>query len=103
MGGLSVTALETPCHTRGHICYYVEGPQSRAVFTGVCVCVCACVCVCTIYVCVYYVYCVCLYVTMYSWQVTHYLSVGVASFLKALQSKCIMLYVKYWPLYLQIQ
>jgi hydroxyacylglutathione hydrolase len=36
IGGLMVKALETPCHTSGHICYYVESidGSSRAVFTG---------------------------------------------------------------------
>ncbi|XP_065899963.1 hydroxyacylglutathione hydrolase, mitochondrial-like [Dysidea avara] len=36
VGQLSVTALATPCHTSGHICYYVESEdhKSRAVFTG---------------------------------------------------------------------
>lgn len=31
-----MTALSTPCHTSGHICYYVESEdhKSRAVFTG---------------------------------------------------------------------
>ncbi|GIX84215.1 hydroxyacylglutathione hydrolase, mitochondrial [Caerostris darwini] len=36
VGGLRITCLLTPCHTRGHICYFVEdesgGPP--AVFTG---------------------------------------------------------------------
>ena len=32
-----MTALSTPCHTSGHICYYVESEDhmSRAVFTGI--------------------------------------------------------------------
>ena len=36
LGKLTVNALETPCHTTGHICYYVhsEDLQSKAVFTG---------------------------------------------------------------------
>ena len=31
-----MTALSTPCHTSGHICYYVESEDltSRVVFTG---------------------------------------------------------------------
>ncbi len=37
VGGLDVECLFTPCHTQGHICYYVkpaaEG-ESPAVFTG---------------------------------------------------------------------
>ena len=24
VGSLTVTALSTPCHTSGHVCYYVE-------------------------------------------------------------------------------
>lgn len=35
IGNLSVTCLFTPCHTSGHICYFVEAPQQDpAVFTG---------------------------------------------------------------------
>ncbi|XP_018052508.1 PREDICTED: hydroxyacylglutathione hydrolase, mitochondrial isoform X5 [Atta colombica] len=36
IGNLSVKCLATPCHTRGHICYYVtgEGQNSPSVFTG---------------------------------------------------------------------
>lgn len=35
VGSLSVRALATPCHTTGHICYYVTGGgDSPAVFTG---------------------------------------------------------------------
>uniref|UniRef100_A0A034VUA7 hydroxyacylglutathione hydrolase n=2 Tax=Bactrocera dorsalis TaxID=27457 RepID=A0A034VUA7_BACDO len=36
IGNLKVSCLFTPCHTTGHICYYVESPNGddRAVFTG---------------------------------------------------------------------
>lgn len=35
IGNLSVTCLFTPCHTSGHICYFVEAANGdRAVFTG---------------------------------------------------------------------
>ena len=35
IGNLSVQCLYTPCHTSGHICYYVTTPdQTKAVFTG---------------------------------------------------------------------
>ncbi|XP_025163343.1 hydroxyacylglutathione hydrolase, mitochondrial isoform X2 [Harpegnathos saltator] len=34
IGNLSVKCLSTPCHTRGHICYYVTGGHTPAVFTG---------------------------------------------------------------------
>ncbi|TNY19383.1 beta-lactamase-like protein [Rhodotorula diobovata] len=36
VGELDVTAVYTPCHTRDHICYYVEdkAKDERAVFTG---------------------------------------------------------------------
>ncbi|CAG5125523.1 unnamed protein product, partial [Candidula unifasciata] len=36
IGSLNVKCLFTPCHTSGHICYYVTGPsgQDPAVFTG---------------------------------------------------------------------
>ena len=39
IGQLSVTCLYTPCHTSGHICYYVTSNSSsdsndKAVFTG---------------------------------------------------------------------
>ena len=27
VGSLDVTALSTPCHTSGHVCYYVKGDQ----------------------------------------------------------------------------
>jgi len=27
VGSLEVTALSTPCHTSGHVCYYVAGDQ----------------------------------------------------------------------------
>jgi hydroxyacylglutathione hydrolase len=37
VGSLKVTCLFTPCHTTGHICYYVENigdGDAPAVFTG---------------------------------------------------------------------
>lgn len=35
IGNLSVTCLATPCHTRGHICYYVTGEKHPpSIFTG---------------------------------------------------------------------
>ncbi|GAA5983188.1 hypothetical protein JCM11641_006840 [Rhodosporidiobolus odoratus] len=36
IGSLDVTAVYTPCHTRDHICYFVEDKEKneRAVFTG---------------------------------------------------------------------
>ena len=39
LGKLSVKCLSTPCHTTGHICYYVTSgdgakPDEPAVFTG---------------------------------------------------------------------
>lgn len=33
LGGISVRALHTPCHTRGHISYFIDGEQPL-VFTG---------------------------------------------------------------------
>lgn len=44
VGSLSVKCLSTPCHTSGHICYFVTKPGSSeppAVFTGECAGVCA--------------------------------------------------------------
>lgn len=34
LGALTVRVLETPCHTAGHVCYFVEAGGRRAVFTG---------------------------------------------------------------------
>ena len=35
VGQLNVRCLFTPCHTAGHICYFVESPgHDPAVFTG---------------------------------------------------------------------
>jgi hydroxyacylglutathione hydrolase len=36
IGQLTVRCLETPCHTSGHICYYVTSPDlsNKVVFTG---------------------------------------------------------------------
>ena len=35
LGSLTVSCYETPCHTTGHICYFVtSNEEDRAVFTG---------------------------------------------------------------------
>ena len=34
MGGLQISCMFTPCHTTGHICYYVTQDTERLVFTG---------------------------------------------------------------------
>ena len=36
LGSLDITPLHTPCHTKGHVCYYVVDPNTgeRAVFSG---------------------------------------------------------------------
>lgn len=35
VGSLTVKALRTPCHTEGHVCYYVSaGGLDGVVFTG---------------------------------------------------------------------
>ncbi|KAI7850575.1 beta-lactamase-like protein [Circinella umbellata] len=36
LGSIIVTPLHTPCHTKGHVCYYVTDPSTneKAVFTG---------------------------------------------------------------------
>ncbi|OAD77444.1 hypothetical protein PHYBLDRAFT_60577 [Phycomyces blakesleeanus NRRL 1555(-)] len=36
LGSLDITPLHTPCHTKGHVCYYVVDPATneKAVFTG---------------------------------------------------------------------
>lgn len=37
VGSLNVKCLSTPCHTSGHICYFVSkpgSPEPPAVFTG---------------------------------------------------------------------
>merc|ERR1712004_391013 len=34
VGGLNVRCIFTPCHTSGHICYYVTQDEDKAVFTG---------------------------------------------------------------------
>lgn len=50
IGNLSVKCLATPCHTRGHVCYYVTGGEGEesgggggdhppSVFTGIAKCV----------------------------------------------------------------
>jgi len=34
VGGMDIECLFTPCHTTGHICYYVTKNSDKAVFTG---------------------------------------------------------------------
>jgi len=34
VGGMDIECLFTPCHTTGHICYYVTKDMDKAVFTG---------------------------------------------------------------------
>lgn len=34
IGGINVRCLLTPCHTSGHVCYYVTQDKDKAVFTG---------------------------------------------------------------------
>jgi len=34
VGGISIRCLLTPCHTSGHVCYYVTQDSDKAVFTG---------------------------------------------------------------------
>lgn len=34
IGNLSIRCLFTPCHTTGHICYFIDSSDERAVFTG---------------------------------------------------------------------
>ncbi|MFH4982467.1 hypothetical protein AB6A40_009176 [Gnathostoma spinigerum] len=34
VGNLDITCIFTPCHTSGHICYYVTHNGEKAVFTG---------------------------------------------------------------------
>ena len=34
LGGIQISCLFTPCHTTGHICYYVTQDTDRFVFTG---------------------------------------------------------------------
>ena len=34
VGHISVSVLSTPCHTAGHVCFFVEHEGRRAVFTG---------------------------------------------------------------------
>lgn len=33
-GSLDIKCLRTPCHTTGHVCYYVFAGQEGVVFTG---------------------------------------------------------------------
>lgn len=36
IGSLKIRCLFTPCHTTGHICYFVEAPSGeKTVFTGI--------------------------------------------------------------------
>lgn len=34
LGSLNIKCLRTPCHTTGHVCYYVNEGQDDVVFTG---------------------------------------------------------------------
>ncbi|KAI9481592.1 MAG: hydroxyacylglutathione hydrolase [Benjaminiella poitrasii] len=36
LGSLEITPLHTPCHTKGHVCYYVADPNTneKALFSG---------------------------------------------------------------------
>jgi len=34
LGSLNIKCLRTPCHTTGHVCYYVSAGQEGVVFTG---------------------------------------------------------------------
>jgi len=34
LGDVSITVLETPCHTPGHVCYYAQAGERGVVFTG---------------------------------------------------------------------
>lgn len=34
LGSLNIKCLQTPCHTTGHVCYYVHGEPEGVVFTG---------------------------------------------------------------------
>lgn len=34
LGSLNIKCLRTPCHTTGHVCYYVNSGQEGVVFTG---------------------------------------------------------------------
>ncbi|XP_058813735.1 hydroxyacylglutathione hydrolase, mitochondrial isoform X2 [Topomyia yanbarensis] len=34
IGNLKVRCISTPCHTTSHICYYIETPEDKVVFTG---------------------------------------------------------------------
>jgi len=34
LGSLVITCLKTPCHTTGHICYYIQNDNNSSVFTG---------------------------------------------------------------------
>lgn len=34
LGDISVKSVHTPCHTQDSICFYMEDPSGRTVFTG---------------------------------------------------------------------
>lgn len=34
LGNLEISCFSTPCHTKGHICYYINAQNEKAVFTG---------------------------------------------------------------------
>lgn len=34
LGSLNIKCLRTPCHTTGHVCYYINAEQEGVVFTG---------------------------------------------------------------------
>eukprot|EP00049_Salpingoeca_infusionum_P014347 m.268169 g.268169 ORF g.268169 m.268169 type:complete len:268 (-) comp15652_c0_seq9:2101-2904(-) len=34
VGSMSVSVIGTPCHTPGHVCYYIKTPTDGVVFTG---------------------------------------------------------------------
>lgn len=34
LGSLNIKCLRTPCHTTGHVCYYVSAGEEGVVFTG---------------------------------------------------------------------
>ena len=42
VGGLDVHVLETPYHTRHHVCFFIDADGERAVFTGDALFVCGC-------------------------------------------------------------
>lgn len=88
IGSLNVKCLSTPCHTTGHICYFVTKESSDeppAIFTGV-------VLICMLHELMVSVYCG---TAMWLWflfflpmQGTPCLSLVVGNSLKVPQSKC---------------